>query len=406
MRSIYPSSFLLPQTGTPLTPWACIACDQYTSDPSYWQAVDTLCQGELSTYHLILPESKLEQGEQVVDGIHSTMQAYLPQLQKTPNGYILIARTTPSGTRLGLVCVVDLDAYDFNPASALPIRATEETIAERIAPRVAIRKGAPMELSHVLLLMDDAQRTVLEPLYAKRNTLKKCYDFPLMMKGGHLTGYLVSDPTDLSTIDGALETLRTKTGKSNAMIFAVGDGNHSLAAAKACWATLKTTLTPEQAQLHPARYAMVELENLYDDALGFEPIHRILFGVDVPHFRQAMQQAGISPSPNEGECTFLTQEGQWQVTVQTQGNDLPVEEIQRFLDDYVAKNPQVKLDYIHGDDALRQLANNKNTVGFLLPALPKESFFRLIEEKGTLPRKTFSMGHADEKRYYMECRQL
>ena len=279
-RCFYPGQLLLPREGTNLTAWACVACDQFTSQPAYWEEVERLVGNQPSAFRMILPECWLNETDARVPGICRTMEQYLRDGTLVPavqQGFILTERITPSGARVGLVGMIDLECYDFHPEAKSLVRASEGTIAERIPPRVRIREKAPLETSHVMLLMDDPMQSVVEPLFQKRRQLRKLYDFPLMMNGGQLVGYAVEDAADIDGVYAALERLRQG---DDPMLFAVGDGNHSLATAKAIWDKIKPGLTPEETMTHPARFAMVEIENIYDDALRFEPIHRVLFGVD------------------------------------------------------------------------------------------------------------------------------
>ena len=276
---IKPGEFWLPNPTVDLTAWACVACDQYTSQPAYWQEADMLVGQKPSALRLVLPEIYLSEAAARIPKIQQTMQMYMQNgtlIPRVMNGFVLVERMAGEGARLGLVAALDLECYDYRPGTTLPVRATEGTILERIPPRMNIRRDAALELSHVLLLVDDPMQSILEPLFEKRAALEKLYDFPLMMGGGHLTGYAVTDENDIQSVYAALDALQMQ----NEILFAVGDGNHSLATAKSCWEELKQTLPPEALQNHPARYAMVEIENIHDDALIFEPIHRVLFGFD------------------------------------------------------------------------------------------------------------------------------
>lgn len=408
---IYPGQLLLPKEGTDLTAWACVACDQYTSQPEYWQQVEMLVGNKPSAYRMILPECYLDKSAQLIPGIHQTMAQYVADGTLVPavqQGFVLVERITPTGARLGLVCLLDLETYDNKPGSRPLVRASEGTIFERIPPRVKIRQGAPLESAHVMLLMDDPMRSVVEPLYEKRAQLEKLYDFPLMMNGGHLVGYAVTDAADIQALYAALERL---SGGQDPMLFAVGDGNHSLATAKAIWETVRPTLTPAETVTHPARFAMVEIENIYDDALQFEPIHRVLFGYDGDQLLNDLQAFAVAHrgqliDPDETQNITLVYEGKEVTIAIPTSHQLAVGDLQIFLDDWMKSHPGVTLDYIHGEDTVRQLASQENTIGFLLPKPDKALFFEQIRQLGALPRKTFSMGEANEKRYYMECRKI
>ncbi len=408
---VYPGELLLPNPAVDRTAWACVACDQYTSQPRYWQEAETLVGDKPSTLRLILPEIYLDQAETRIPAIHQTMRAYLQSGVVTPavrQGFILVERSTGSGARLGLVTLLDLETYDYRKGSQKPVRATEGTILERIPPRLAIRRGAPMELSHVLLLFDDQTYSVVDPLFEKRAALEKLYDFPLMMGGGHLVGYAVTDPADIESVQAALASLQSRSD----MLFAVGDGNHSLAAAKAYWDEIKQTLSPGEQASHPARFAMVEIENIHDDALVFEPIHRVLYGFDgddlLPELENYAVQKGWSLSAcGDAHCITVVYEGkEVQLSIAGSQEPLAVGTLQTFLDEWMQGKPGLKLDYVHGEEAARTLARAEKTVAFLLPAMHKSELFPAVKALGALPRKTFSMGEAHEKRYYMEARKI
>lgn len=410
---IHTGELLLPAPRVDPTAWACVACDQYTSQPEYWREAQALVGDRPSALKLILPETFLSEAETRVPAIHNTMREYLSQGLLVPgvkDGFILVERSTGSGTRIGLVALMDLEGYDYRPGSRSLVRATEGTILERIPPRLAVRTGAALELSHVLVLIDDPLQTVLEPLHNRRDQLEKLYDFPLMMNGGHLTGYAVTEPTDVQGVLNALRALKDRTPGN--LLFAVGDGNHSLATAKAFWESLKPTLTPVQQADHPARFAMVELENLHSDALSFEPIHRVLYGYDgddlLPELETyAVRMGWTLACDARGQSVDVVYEGK-EVRLSICGSPHPLAAgtLQAFLDDWLPAHPGTRLDYVHGDAAARALAEGERTVALLLPALPKNDLFPTVETLGSLPRKTFSMGEANEKRYYMEARRL
>ncbi|MEG2604011.1 MAG: DUF1015 domain-containing protein [Clostridia bacterium] len=412
---IYPGELLLPADANAFPAWACVACDQYTSQPQYWQEARLHVGEQPSTLKLIVPECDLESAEQRIPAIHQTMRDYVASGVLTPavqNGFVLVERSTGSGARVGLVALLDLECYDYRKGSQSLVRATEETIEARIPPRLKLRRGAALETSHVLMLMDDPMMSVVEPLFERRRELRKLYDFPLMMGGGHLTGYAVTDPADIQAVYSALDKLRASLEGEHPLLFAVGDGNHSLATAKAYWEEVKKTLTPEQTTVHPARFAMVELENLQDDALVFEPIHRVLFGYDgddmLDELARYAGRLGASLAADAGaqEITVVY-EGK-QVTLSVSGSPyaLAVGTLQAFLDQWVAEHPGTRVDYIHGEDVVRTLAAGEGTIGFLLPKPDKSALLPTVVKDGALPRKTFSMGEANEKRYYMECRRL
>ena len=410
-----PADILLPAPHVDLSRWAVVACDQYTSDPAYWNRVERFVGGSPSTLHLTFPEIHQCEGFGRVPAIQDEMARYLQDGTLVPavrDGFVLVERTVPSGKRLGLVGCVDLEMYDFERGSASLVRATEGTILERIPPRVRIRAGATLETPHVMLLVDDPKRTVIEPLYQRRKRLTPLYDFDLMEGGGHLHGYRVDDPAQKVQIASALNALRVACG---GLLYAVGDGNHSLATARQCWLNLRETLSPEARERHPARYALVELVNLHDEALVFEPIHRVLFGVDEQDVLHSLSRFLIAHGASlerrravEGEqaLSFACAKGGLSLAVLNAPFSLPVATLQSFLDEYLRARPQTRLDYIHGGDFARGLGRQPGNACFLLEARDKHALFPAVRRDGALPRKTFSMGEASEKRYYMECRAI
>ena len=412
---ILPANLLLPAEQVEMEKWACVACDQYTSQPEYWEKAAQIVGDAPSCLKLVLPECYLPETEARVPRIHAEMARYAADgtlQQRVTEGFVLVERTTESGSRLGLVCVCDLEQYDYTGKKCL-VRPTEQTITARLPARLAIRRKAPMELSHILLLLDDPMQSVLEPLHFKRSQLTPLYDFPLMQGGGHLKGWAVTDAEDVSAVMEAIAALKSTLGP-DPLLFAVGDGNHSLATAKARWEELKPTLTPEEQLTHPARYAMVEVENIHDEALKFEPIHRILTGVDPCALLQdwcdycqarSMVSNGL-PTADEQVFSVLFDGFELSVAIAHPDGPMPVATLQSYLDDFLARHPDAEIDYIHGDDVLRSLAGAPDAMGFLLPPIDKGTFFQAVQTLGILPRKTFSMGHAHEKRFYMECRKI
>lgn len=410
---IRPARILLPAASVPPETWACIACDQYTSEPEYWRkAYDTVGSAP-SALRLILPEVNLKRSEQLIPGIHAAMADYLREGLLAPAvdpGFVLCERTVPAGNRLGLVCAVDLEQYSFEKGSLPLVRPTEQTIASRLPPRLVIRRGAPVELTHIMILIDDPERTVLEPLQAKEKNLRKLYDFDLMMNGGHLKGWAVEKDEDLQHVDDALSALLNKLG-ADPLLLAVGDGNHSLATAKAYWEELKQGLSAEEQANHPARYALCEIVNIHDNALLFEPIHRVVTGVEPAELLRDWEayaaERGMTLDAAEGHTfTVVCAGGDQVVTVGKPEGAIPCETIQKYLDDFLARHPEAEIDYIHGEQSLRALAGKPKAIGFLLPEIDKNSFFNDVKKLGVLPRKTFSMGEADEKRFYMEAKEI
>ncbi len=412
--AFHPAEILLPAEGVAPETWACLACDQYTSQPEYWEKTGEIVGDRPSTLRLMLPECWLGDSASRIPAIHAAMADYLERGILTPavrGGFVLCRRTTASGTRTGLVGTVDLEEYDFTAGSQSLVRPTEQTIADRLPPRQRIRRGAPVELTHILILIDDPDRTVLEPLAAKADALRKLYDFDLMQGGGHLAGFAVEAPEDLAGVERALRALKEKLGE-HPLLLAVGDGNHSLATAKAHWNEIRETLSPEERETHPARFALCEVENIHDPALLFEPIHRLITGTTPEELydcweRYAAERGMELAEDGEGH-TFLMaiRRDEYPVVVRNPEGAIPCETIQLFLDSFLAEHPHAVIDYIHGEDTLRTLARHKDAIGFILPGIDKHSFFADVKELGVLPRKTFSMGEADEKRFYMECKRI
>ncbi len=411
---IRPAQILLPAPGVKPETWACIAFDQYTSEPEYWQKAFAAAGDAPSAIRLILPEYDLKNSETLIPKIHQAMADYLAKGLLAPAvnpGFILCERTIASGTRLGLVCAVDLEEYSFEKGSLPLIRPTEQTITDRLPPRLKIRRGAPVELTHIMILIDDPDRTVLEPLQAAKASLRKVYDFDLMMGGGHLAGWAVEGKEMLARVDQSLNALMDTKGE-HPLLLAVGDGNHSLATAKAYWNEIRETLPEAERRNHPARYALCEIVNIHDEALLFEPIYRIVTGTNRMEIMAAWKQYAAKHGmklEREGEghrFTVVSADGEGIVIVKNPEGAIPCETIQKFLDDFLANNPGTGIDFIHGEGSLRTLAEKPGTVGFLLPEIDKHTFFKDVETLGVLPRKTFSMGEADEKRFYMEAKKI
>ncbi|MBQ6288519.1 MAG: DUF1015 domain-containing protein [Clostridia bacterium] len=411
---IRPAQILLPAAGVKPETWACIACDQYTSEPEYWEKAFAVAGDAPSAIRLILPEYNLKNSESLIPQIHRTMADYLAQGLLTPAvnpGFILCERTIASGTRLGLVCAVDLEQYSFEKGSLPLIRPTEQTITDRLPPRLKIRRGAPVELTHIMILIDDPDRTVLEPLQAAKASLRKVYDFDLMMNGGHLAGWAVDSAEALAQVDQSLNALMDTKGE-NPLLLAVGDGNHSLATAKAYWNEIRESLTEAERENHPARYALCEIVNIHDEALLFEPIYRIVTGTTraavMADWKAYAEAKGMSLAAegSDHRFTVVSADGEETVAVLNPEGAIPCETIQKFLDSFLSRHPEAGIDFIHGEGSLRALAAKPETVGFLLPDIDKHSFFKDVEKLGVLPRKTFSMGEADEKRFYMEAKRI
>ena len=412
MNAFVPAEILLPNVED-MSKWAVIACDQFTSDQAYWDRVRKTAEGVPSTINLILPEAELGTAQEAEHTrlINRTMAEYLEKNIFTayPDSLVYIERTLENGSvRPGLIGAVDLDAYDYSTGSTSAIRATERTVVERIPPRQRVRRDAPIELPHILMLCDDHDKVLIEPIGAKKDSLRKLYDFDLMEDGGHITGWLVEGEA-VREFEARLAEYSANVGKKYAdlqgvpMVFAVGDGNHSLATAKSCYEELKARHPGEDLSNHPARFALVELENIHDPAQVFEPIHRIIAKTDPAALLKALEENACA----EGgfPVQWFIGEASGTVYLDRAKSQLAVGVLQGFLDAYLKEHPG-EIDYIHDDDALIALAKQPESIGFLLPAMEKSQLFRGVIADGILPRKTFSMGHAREKRYYLEARKI
>lgn len=426
---------LLPNPDIDLFKWTTIACDQHTSNSAYWQQVEEIVEDAPSTYQIVYPEIYLRASDEAqrITAIQRTMRKYLAEgvLTSIGPGFILVERTLPDGrVRTGLIAAVDLKAYEYAEDSRSLIRPTEGTIVERIPPRVRIREGAALESPHIMVLLDDPGATVLEPLAAQKDRLPLAYDTDLMLGGGHVRGYHIREKKWLDQIARTLtDLLAEKSARSEyPLLFAIGDGNHSLATAKAHWDTVKKTLPEAQRQIHPARYALVEILNIHDPGIRFEPIHRVLFSMSPEVFRAALPAFGrvkgcyvhmetisvedldrrvLPPQDRSSHTVGLLYENRCELLTISPGlHDLPAGTIEEFLKLYLLDSSRIRVDYIHGKEALVSLCQNPDTVGIYLPPVSKQTFFDTIETSGVMPQKTFSMGEAEEKRYYLECRRI
>ncbi len=440
--ALHVPQILLPKDEVDLTRWAVIACDQYTSEPEYWEKVDQLVDGQPSTLRIIFPEVYLEEGEAAtlarIHAINRNMQQYLADgtLQQLEPGFVLVDRKTAHApSRKGLVVALDLEEYDYQPGAKTLIRATEGTIVDRLPPRIRVREQAAIETPHIMVLIDDPECTVIEPLFEP--DLPQLYDFELMQNGGHLRGWHVGDPARIGQVADRLAQLakperfraRYQVDNDDVMLYAMGDGNHSFATAKAIWENLKTTVAnPAALWDHPARYALVELVNLHDPGLEFEAIHRVMFNVDGEAMAAAAERffarAGTpcrwswlpasadqhalcqASDPAAHTIPLVAGPHRGLLTIAAPAFTLVVATLQAFLDDYLQQNPAARIDYIHGEDTVTRLGGGAQAVGFYLPAISKHDLFRTIVKDGALPRKTFSMGEADEKRFYLEARRI
>ena len=419
------ADILLPAAGVPLDPWACIAVDQFTSQPEYWQRAEHLADGKPSTLHIVLPEAYLgtPQEAERLESIRRTMEEYRKSvLTRKVHGYVYVERTQMDGTvRQGLVGAVDLDAYDYAKGSKPAIRPSESTVVERIPPRLKVRRGATLETPHVMMLADDADCTLIEPIGLMKNQLPPLYDGELMLGGGHLRGWAVEDPALIAGIDAALAALadpaafarRWPAAKGQQpMVLAVGDGNHSLATAKAYWEELKPTLSEEQRRTHPARWCLAEVCNVHSPAIEIEPIHRVVFGVGAKELYAALdawdQQQGSSTTMSDQRLRLADAHGESAVALANPPAPLTVGSVEAFLADFLPAHPGVTVDYIHGESTALALASDpaKPATAILLPDFAKADLFKGVVLGGVLPRKTFSMGHAEEKRYYLEAREI
>lgn len=481
-----PANILLPKDGIDMEKWSVIACDQYTSQADYWKTVEEFVGDAPSTLNVVFPEiylgnkknnkncackngscaddhttmyASMSDSERIAC-INSTMEKYLSDgiiQQVVTDGYVLVERTTESGIRLGIVGLVDLDDYDFDPKNPTLIRATEGTVISRIPPRVKIREHAAIELPHVMLLVDDpvdkadaisdkgkltgiynignVEHGIIEYVYSLKDSFRKLYDTDLMQGGGHIRGYAIEG----EAVKQVTAAFAKKQEQSGGFLFAVGDGNHSLATAKTCWENIRKSqkFTDEQLKTHPARYALVEICNLHSEALEFKPIHRLLTNVDVKDmlsfFEAEITKQGLestegdeivfeyaeSGSDNSAKpansnevvsensavtCTAPIKSSGINIT--NRGDRLPVEILQGILDKYLETHDNVSIDYIHGDEALHGLVKETNGCGIFLQSIDKSTLFPAINAGGVLPRKTFSIGEANEKRYYMECHNI
>lgn len=416
MKIFTPANILLPDVDS-MEKWAVIACDQFSSQPEYWKEVREYVGDAPSTLNMILPEAELgvEDEKAKIRKINQNMEDYIEQgiFKEYPDSFVYIERTLQNGSvRKGLIGMVDLEAYSYEAGSDSAIRATEKTVLERIPPRMRIREGAVLEFPHVQILCDDVEKTLIEPIGKMKSELTKLYEFDLMKEGGHIAGWLVQgDVKDgfelrLHAYERSLEDKYIDV-EGVPMTFAMGDGNHSLATAKACYEELKKNNLKKNYSNHPARYALVELENIHSSALEFEPIHRILTGIDPENVLECLE-AGCGASPeqeNIHKIEWYSGEKSGTVYLDARKSSLAVGVLQPFLDDYL-KEHGGEIDYIHGDVVLKELAKKEQSIGFILPAMEKSQLFRGVMENGVLPRKTFSMGHAYDKRYYLEGRRL
>ncbi len=418
--NVFKSADILIPNGVDFSKWSVVACDQYSSQKDYWEKAKGIVGDAPSTLNIIFPEAYLNDndGDERIKLINSTMEKYLNDgiFKEYKDSFIYVERMQSNGKiRKGIIGVMDLEEYDFSNGSQSKIRATEGTILDRIPPRQRIRRNASLELPHILMLIDDRDYSVIEPISQSKDKLEKIYDFDLMLDGGHIEGYSVGNDFK-EQILAALDKLEDEqefnkkygVKDKGVLLFAAGDGNHSLATAKSCWEELKKTLSPEEQEKHSARYALVELNNIHDDSLEFEPIQRVVFGVSPQELLKTFMEyyPGSSFEDNGGQKIQYTYQGtEGTIYINNAPSNLPVGTLQIFLDKYLLENGG-EIDYIHGNDVVRELTKKENTIGFMVDAMKKNDLFTTVIMDGSLPRKTFSMGEAQDKRFYLECKKI
>ncbi len=405
---------LLPKQGTDLKKWAVIACDQYTSEPEYWANASKEAGDAPSTLNLVLPEVYLgtDKETEKLGSIADTARKYLDEgiLQSLGTGFILTDRATElHPSRRGLMAAIDLEGYSFEPGNKNICRATEGTVLSRIPPRVRIRANSPLELPHIMVLIDDPEGLTIEKAFemADAEGLKPLYDTDLMLGSGHIRGTFVADGTPIAeSIVNGLNTLKARN--ADGLLFLVGDGNHSLASAKAHWENIRAGLSDEEKKTHPARYALAEIVNIHDKGLDFEPIHRVVFNISAEEFiskaKEYFKDNGIeiNSAADDKQSFVVVTEGAEDVKVSLSNppHTLAIGSVQMMIDSL-----KLECDYIHGEDSVRKLATAGNT-GILVPGISKDTFFSTVEKEGVFPRKTFSMGEAFEKRFYLEAKNI
>ncbi|HHU06323.1 MAG TPA: DUF1015 domain-containing protein [Clostridiales bacterium] len=414
-----PADILLP-TGCDMKKWSVVACDQHTSEPEYWERVDNFVGGAPSTLRMMLPEHtyKYPNIGELISNAKASMARYEADgiFKVYESSYIYVERELYNGKlRRGIVGAIDLECYDYTDGTKAAVRATEGTVVEKLPIRIKLREDAPIELTHVLVLVDDPDMTLIEPLSDEKNSMQKLYDFELMEKGGHIAGYRITGELIERVKDAVAALADSKRFNGHygledepIMVFATGDGNHSLATAKHCWEKLKPTLSEEERKTHPARYALVEIVNIRDSSLEFQPINRVVFDVDP----EAMVGAMLDYFPDshlghggDHEICFVHGDHTGIISLPKDSGALAIGALSKFLDEYV---PSVggRIDFVHGDDVVVKLSQKPGRLGFVLPAIDKSSLFLSIIQDGALPRKTFSMGSSNDKRFYLECRRI
>lgn len=395
-----PAKILLPKEN-PET-WAVIACDQFSSEREYWDRVTEKVGSRPSTLNMVVPEAYLGSisMEEASFSRNEKMKQYLEEdvFAQYDNALIYVEREITGGKiRRGIIGKLDLEAYDYLPDTNPPARASEKTVVDRLPPRIKVRSGACLEMPHILVLIDDEKREAIEPLTAAKASFEKVYDFDLMENGGHIRGWKVSD-TQAARVVEAMDAL----GKREVQ-FVIGDGNHSLAAAKDCWREIKKNLSSEEIENHPARFALVEICNVYDEGIEFEPIHRIVFNCDPEAVLSDLAARAGDANGRELETIANGKRGSVKIVNNSLGGLIGA--IQKVLDEW-EREKGVTVDYIHDEKALEELARQKNSLAIFLPAMDKSDLFATVEKDGVFPKKSFSIGHARDKRYYLECRKI
>ena len=418
MKVPFTSANVLIPKNIDMTKWSVVACDQYTSEPNYWEKVNSIVGDAPSTLKITLPEIYLEakDEEERIKKINATMKEYLDSnmFNEYIDSMIYLERIQNDGkVREGLIGMVDLEDYSYDENSQTVIRATEKTVVERIPPRMKVRENALLELPHIMILIDNPEKNIIEPLKNGVTDEDVVYDFDLMQKGGHIKGYRLNK----NSIDDVIDKLESLVDKENfikkynivdkeVLAFAIGDGNHSLATAKVCYENLKKTMSREEYLKNPARYALVELVNLHSNAIQFEPIHRVIFNTNPSDLLYELYQYYDINEVGDGqEVEIVTEDIDKKVYISNFKSNITVGSIQMFLDEYLSSHAG-KIDYIHGDETTRNMGKKKGNVAFLFKAMAKDELFKTVILDGTLPRKTFSMGHSYDKRYYLELRKI
>lgn len=397
---------LLPRKGTDMSKWATIACDQFCARPQYWTELTEYVGDAPSTLKITCPEIYLNSGnlDERISEVWKNMNAYVESgLFVGREGFVLVEREVENGEkRVGVMIAIDLDAYDWNRVR-VPIRATEDTLVERLPVRIKIREKAPVESPHAIVLIDDPDRSIIEPLYAARGEAEKLYDFDLNMGGGHIAGYAVPDPEALIAKLEALldpEVQTKKYGFDAGIMFAVGDGNHSIATAKVMWENLKKSLTPEEREVHPARYMLVEMVNLYGGGMDFKPIHRLVYSRD-PEFVAGLRAA----LKGNGKLKLVYKDGEEYVDCPEKAS-LTISAVQTYIESYAKLNKGFEVEYVHNEGHLKEAVDETGGIGIVMPDFPNAELVNFVVNVGNLPKKAFSIGEPEHKRYYLECKSI